>query len=85
MLTVVSFYSTALWRIFRRAQGSKVVEYGVMTLVLAFAMSTLGKYKASQWTVSTVGILMFVMGFITVAVFIRDCYRSIRHRPSKSA
>jgi hypothetical protein len=54
-----------------------------MSLGIVFVLAFAAKASAPVWILLSVGILLFVMGFLTVGLFARECYVSIRNRVAK--
>jgi hypothetical protein len=83
-LLVVAFYAFAFWRIVKTNRGNRVVECGVMSLVLAFASGFAARSHAPDWVLESLGALLLLMCFLTVGLFIRECYVALRNRLWKS-
>lgn len=75
---VVSFYAFALWRIVATNRGNRVIECGIISLVLVFAEGIAGKSNAPDWVLGSRGVLLLLMCFLTVGLFARECYQGIR-------
>ena len=75
------FYAFALWRIVATNRGNRVIECGVMSLVLVFAEAIAAKSNAPDWVLESLGVLLLLlllMCFLTVRLFARECYQGIR-------
>ena len=83
-LVVTAFYAFADWRVVKANSGDKVIECGVISLILAFIAGSVAKSNAPDWVRGSVGSLMLLMCFVTVGLFARECYQAIRRRFSKS-
>jgi hypothetical protein len=81
---VTAFYALALWRVVTTNRGNRVIECGVISLILVFAEGIAGRSGAPDWFLESFGILLLLMCFLTVALFARECYQEIRRRLGKS-
>ena len=59
-------------------RGNRVIECGVISLVLVFAEGIAAKSNAPDWVLESLGVLLLLMCFLTVALFARECYQGIR-------
>jgi hypothetical protein len=83
-LVVTAFYAFAGWRLVKANSGNKVIECGVISLILVFVGGAFAKSNAPDWIRESIGALMLLMCFATVGLFARECYQAIRRRLSKS-
>jgi uncharacterized membrane protein YfcA len=83
-LVVTAFYAFAGWRVVKANSGNKVIECGVISLILVFVGGAIAKSNAPDWVRESVGALMLLMCFATVGLFARECHQAIRQRLSKS-
>jgi hypothetical protein len=75
---VVAFYAFASWRLVTTNRGNRVIECGVISLVLVFAEGIAGKSNAPDWVLGSLGVLLLLMCFLTVGLFARECYQGVR-------
>jgi hypothetical protein len=83
-LLVTAFYAFALWRVVKTNRGNRVIECGVISLVLLFAAGFAGRSGAPDWVLESLGTLMLLMCFLTLGLFARECYVALRRRLWKS-
>jgi hypothetical protein len=83
-LLVTALYAFALWRIVKTNRGNRVIECGIISLVLAFASGFAAKSDAPDWVLESLGALLLLMCFLTVGLFALECYVAIRNRWRKS-
>jgi hypothetical protein len=75
---IVAFYAFGLWRIVATNRGNRVIECGVISLVLVFAEGIAAKSNAPDWVLGSLGVLLLLMCLLTVGLFARECYQGIR-------
>src|SRR5205807_10415800 len=83
-LIVTAFYAFAVWRVVGTNRGNRVIECGIISFILVFAEGFAAKSNPPDWFLESLGVLMLVMCFLTVALFTRECYQGIRRRFGKS-
>jgi hypothetical protein len=83
-LIVTALYAFAAWRVVVTNRGNRVIECGVISLMLVFAEGFAARSNAPDWFLESFGILMLLMCFLTVALFAHECYQGIRRRLGKS-
>jgi hypothetical protein len=83
-LIVTAIYAFATWRVVATSRGNRVIECGVISLILVFAEGFATRSNALDWVLESFGVLMLLMCFLTVALFARECYQGIRQRLGKS-
>jgi nucleoside recognition membrane protein YjiH len=81
---VIAVYAIAGWRLVKANTGNKVIECGVISLVLVFAAGAVAKSHSPNWVMESIGTLMLLMCVATVGLFARECYQAIRRRLVKS-
>jgi len=79
-LLVTAIYAFALWRILKTNHGNRVIECGIVSLVLAFATGAAVRVNAPDWVLESLGVLLLLMCFLTVGLFARECYVALRRR-----
>jgi hypothetical protein len=79
-VVVTGLYALALWRVVVTNRGNRVVECGVISLILVFGLGSASRAKAPDWFMESCGILMLIMCFLTVGFFARECYQALRRR-----
>jgi hypothetical protein len=84
-LIVLTIYAVGFWRLYKANGRNKVVECGLISILLVFVVGFASKANAPDWMVVSLGILLLLMCFLTVGLFARECYISLRrlfsHRP----
>ncbi len=78
---LVLLYGYSFWRIFKRNPGNKVIECGVITLmvfVLAMALFKIPQFPI--WIVASLFFLVFLLGILTMGFLAQQGYRALRHR-----
>jgi len=83
-LIVTAFYAFAVWRVVATNRGNRVIECGIISLILVFAEGFAAKSNAPDWLLESFGALMLLMCCLTVTLFARECYQGIRGRVGKS-
>jgi hypothetical protein len=53
-------------------------------LILCFVLAFTVKANAPDWFLASLGLLLLLMCFVTVGLFARECYVSLRNRLWKS-
>jgi hypothetical protein len=81
---VTAVYAFAGWRLVKANSGNKVIECGVISLILVFTGGAVAKSNAPDWVRESIGVLMLLMCLATVGLFARECYQALRRRLSKS-
>jgi hypothetical protein len=81
---VIALYAFALWRIAAMNRGNRVIECGVISLVLLFAIGFAAKSNAPDWMVESLGCLMLLTCLLTLALFVLECYQALRRRINNS-
>lgn len=81
---VTALYANAFWRILKENRGNRVIECGIISLVLAFASGFAIKLGAPDWLIESMGLLLLLMSFLTLGLFSRECYVALRRRLRKS-
>jgi hypothetical protein len=77
----VVFYALFFWRVFKKNPGNRVVECGVITLAVFFAMIPLSKLQdPPDWVFAPWLILVILLCFSTLFFVVQRAYRAIRHR-----
>jgi len=77
----VVFYVLFFWRVFKENPGNRVVECGVITLAVFFAMIPLTKLQdPPDWVFAPWLILVILLCFSTLFFVLQRAYRAIRRR-----
>lgn len=75
------FYALFFWRVFKENPGNRVVECGVITLAVFFAMIPLTKLQdPPDWVFAPWLILVTLLCFSTLFFVLQRVYRAIRRR-----
>jgi hypothetical protein len=79
----IVFYALSFWRIFKKNPGNRVVECGVITVVVFLAMVPLSKLQdPPDWVFLPWLILVILLSFSTLFFVLQRAYRALRHRKS---
>jgi hypothetical protein len=77
----VVFYALLFWRVFKENPGNRVVECGVITVAVFFAMLPLAKLQDPPvWVFAPWLILVILLCFSTLFFVVQRAYRAIRRR-----
>ena len=75
----VAFYALFFWRVFKENPGNRLVECGVITLAVFFAMIPLTKLQdPPDWVFAPWLILVILLCFSTLFFVVQRAYRAIR-------
>jgi hypothetical protein len=83
-LIVLAFYAFAGWRIVKTNRGNRVIECGIVAIILLFALGLLAKLGAPDWLMGSLGLLLLLVCLLTVGLYIRKAYLAVRQRLWKS-
>jgi hypothetical protein len=77
----VVFYALFFWSVFKENPGNRVVECGVITLAVFFAMIPLTKLQnPPDWVFAPWLILVVLLCFSTLFFVVQRAYRTTRRR-----
>jgi len=69
-LFVTLIYGFAFWRIVKANRGNRVIECGVIALVVLLSYGPISKIpNLPDWVLTTVGLLMFLLCLVTMFFF----------------
>jgi hypothetical protein len=78
---ITLFYAIYFWRIFKKNPGNRVVECGIITVVLFLAMVPLSRLgDIPDWFFGTWIILVALLCFSTLFFVVQRVYRAFRRR-----
>jgi len=82
---LVLFYGSALWLIFKRNSGNRVVECGSITLIVFVVMLALFNAKPPAWTLRWLLLLVFLLCLLTMFFLVQQGYRAVRrHKTNRN-
>ena len=85
-LVVAVVYWLSLWRIIKGNRGNRVIECGIVTLMLFFLMMLLMKLTSlPYWVLPSLGVLLFLLCLLTMFFLLLQGVHAIRHRRPKAA
>ena len=74
-------YGLSFWRIVRKNRGNKVVECGIMAIMVTLAMAFLLKYvDLPDWVFFSFILLLFLLCMATLFFVAQRAYRALRNR-----
>jgi len=80
-LCAANFYFVYFWRVFKKNPGNRVVECGVITLMVFFAMISFSKLgDIPDWLFGLWLMLIVLLCFSTLFFVVQRAYRAFRHR-----
>ncbi len=78
------FWALSFWRIARQSRGNKVIECGVLAIVVLLAMAFLSRViEFPDWAIVALIALLFILCVATLFFFAQECYRSLQRRKAR--
>jgi hypothetical protein len=78
---VVLAYGLSLWRIFKSNPGDKFIRSATVTvMVLVVTLAAIRINYFSDWVLTSLEVLLYLLTFISTFFMFRDGYRALRRR-----
>lgn len=77
----IAFYAASFWRIFKRNPGNRVIECGLIAIMVVLSMAFISRLgEISDWLFFPWLILVLLLCFSTLFFFVQSCVRAFRTR-----
>jgi hypothetical protein len=81
---VVLAYGLSLWRIFKSNPGDKFIQSATVTvMVLVVTLAAIRINYFSDWVLTSLEVLLYLLTFISIFFMFRDGYRALRRRKTR--
>jgi hypothetical protein len=84
-LLVTGVYGLAFWRIVKANRGNKVIECGVLALLVLLSFGPISKIpNLPDWVLTAIGMLMFLLCLLTMFFLFLQGVHAFLSRKSKA-
>ena len=84
-LAIAAIYGVIFWRILKTNRGNRVIECGIIALIVAFSFSPISKIpNLPEWVLPTIGLLLFLLCVLTMFFLFMEGVQALRNRKAKA-